>query len=178
MTTPKKTTQPNPGNAGGFSNPPLQGAPKRSHHKRKEIPSGTPEAETVCRGVPSGAPEAEPVCRGVHSGAPETPENADRLKNPPLQKDGLPAQAFAIVPDPADPAGWLLPHHTRQALKDVDGSVEWPLIEKSTLLLSLQGNEGCRVSADPAHIIDAARHIAGHYRDAGKPIPIDLCVLI
>jgi hypothetical protein len=105
-------------------------------------------------------------------------KNADKPEGPSLQKDGLPAYAFAIVPNPADPDGWQLPHHTGQVVKDVEGSVEWPLIEKSTLLLSLHGNEGCRVSADPALIIDAARHIAGHYRTAGKPIPIDLCVLI
>ena len=137
-----KTPQPNSNAAGVFENPPLQGTPKRSHHKRKVIPSG----------------------------ALETTQNA--------QKDGLPAQAFAIIPDPADPAGWQLPHHTRHVLKDVEGSVDWKLLELATVLLSLQGDEGRRVSADPALIIDAARHIAGHYCNAGKPIPTALCVLI
>ena len=95
-----------------------------------------------------------------------------------LNRDGLPVQAFAIVPNPTDPAGWQLPHHTEQILKDVEGSVDWALLETATALLSLQGDQGRRVSADPALIIDAARHIAGHYREAGKPIPTALCVLI
>jgi hypothetical protein len=116
--------------------------------------------------------------RGVPSGAPETPATAGGFKNPPQQKDGLPAQAFAIVPDPADPSDWQLPHHTQHVLKDAEGSVDWPLLEKATLLLSLQGDEGRRVTADPALIIDGARHIAGHYQNAGKPIPTALCVLI
>jgi len=56
--------------------------------------------------------------------------------------------------------------------------VDWLLVERATLLLSLQGDEGRRVTADPALIIEAARHITGHYRNAGKPIPTALCVLI
>jgi len=131
--------------------------------------------------------------RGVPSGAPETPARADRSKapslqgapadsggfeNPPLLRDGLPAQAFAIAPDPKCPDGWQLPHHKLDVLEDVEGSVDWLLLEKAMLLLSLQGDEGRRIAADPALIIDAARHIAGHYRNTGKPIPTALCVLI
>ena len=141
MTKPKKKSQANPGGAGGFKNLSLQGAPKRSHHKRRDIPSDAPAT-------------------------------------PLLSRDGLPVLAFAIAPDPADPAEWQLPHHTVQVLKDVEGSVDWTLLETATALLSLQGDEGRRVSADPALIIDAARHIAGHYREASKPIPTALCVLI
>jgi hypothetical protein len=125
------------------------------------IPRIKKTAQTKRRGVPSGAP--------VDSGG---------FKNPPLQKDGLSANAFAIAPDPQYPDDWQLPHHARHVLKEVEGSVDWLLIEKATLLLSLQGDEGRRVNADPALIIDAARHIAGHYRNAGKSIPTALCVLI
>ena len=95
-----------------------------------------------------------------------------------LNREGLPLRAFAIAPDPADPAGWQLPHHTVNVIKDIEGSVDWALMETATALLSLQGDQGRRVSADPALIIEAARHIAGHYREAGKPIPTALCVLI
>ncbi len=109
---------------------------------------------------------------------PPNPHDAGGFLNPSVQKDGLPAGAFAIVPDPAGPAGWQLPHHTAHVLKDVDASVDWTLLEKATLLLSLPGDQGRRVSADPALIIDAARHVAGHYRAAGRPIPVALCVLI
>jgi hypothetical protein len=159
-----KTPQSNPNAAGGFENPPPQGKPKRSHHKRKVIPSG--------------APESEPTRRGVPSGAPETPVNTDRLKSPSLQKEGLPAQAFAIVPDRTRPADWQLPHHTENVIKNIVGSVDWPLLETATVLLSLQGDQGRRISADPALIIAAARHIARHYSEAGIPIPTALCVLI
>jgi len=116
--------------------------------------------------------------RSIPSG---TPAGSVKLKNPSLpvpEKDGLPVQAFAIAPDPLQPAGWLLPHHTRQVLKTVEGSVDWPLLEKATLLLSVQGDEGRRVTANPAQIIDASRHIVWHYLNAGKPIPTSLCALI
>jgi len=111
-----------------------------------------------------------------------TPAGSVKLKNPPQQtvpeKDGLPVQAFAIAPEPLQPAGWLLPHHTRQVLKAVEGSVDWQLLEKATLLLSIQGDEGRRVAANPAQIIDASRHVAWHYLNAGKSIPTTLCALI
>ena len=38
-------------------------------------------------------------------------------------KDGLPRQAFAIVPDEKDPAGWQLPHHTREVKRAAAGKV-------------------------------------------------------
>jgi hypothetical protein len=43
-------------------------------------------------------------------------------------------------------------------------------------LISRYGIDGCRVIADPELIIAAAKHLAGHYRKAGKPIPTALCV--
>ena len=134
-----KTTQPGPG-----------GAPKRSHHKRKDIPSNTPE----------------------------TPVNADRLKSPSLQKDGLPIHAYAIRPDEYDVSTWQLPHHTSSVIQDAESPVDWPLAEKAVLLLSMAGDEGRRISADPELIIEAARHIAGHFRAAGRSLPVALCVLI
>ena len=113
--------------------------------------------------------------RGVPSGAPA---GSDRSKDPSLQKNGLPIDAYAIRPDEYDVSTWQLPHHTSAVLKDVEDSVDWPLIEKATLLLSMAGDKGHRISADPELIIEAARHIASHYRMAVKSVPIALCVLI
>ncbi len=102
---------------------------------------------------------------------------------PPL-KDGLPWQGFAIVPDKEDPAGWQLPHHTREVKRAAIGkagyehTVDWLLLEKAVLLLSRYGDEGRRITADPELIIQGARHLAGHYQKAGRQIPIALCVLI
>ena len=119
--------------------------------------------------------------RGVPSGAPA---NADRAKAPSLLKDGLPHQAYAIVGDPRSPDTWQLPHHTRQVSRAAQGkvgyehTVDWLLLEKAVLLLSRYGDEGRRVTADPELIIQAARHLAGHYRKAGRQIHTTLCVLI
>ena len=102
----------------------------------------------------------------------------------PIIKDGLPYQAFAIVPDKYDFTTWQLPHHTRSIKKAVRGkigyehTVDFTLLDKATLLLSRYGDEGKRVTADPELIIEAARHLAGHYRKAGRQIPDTLCVLI
>ena len=102
----------------------------------------------------------------------------------PLMKDGLPWQGFAIVPDKQDPAGWQLPHHTREVKRAAIGkvgyehTVDWLLLEKAVLLLSRFGDEGKRVTADPELIIQGARHLAGHYKKAGRCVPDALCVLI
>lgn len=99
-------------------------------------------------------------------------------------KDGLPWQGFAIVPDKETPEGWQLPHHTKEVKRAVQGkvgyehTVDWLLLEKAALLLSRYGDEGRRVTADPELIIQAARHLASHYRKAGRQIPPSLCVLI
>jgi len=102
----------------------------------------------------------------------------------PLLKDGLPWQAYAIVPDKADPQSWQLPHHTREVKRAVIGkigyehTVDWLLLEKAVLLISRYGIEGQRVTADPELILQAAHHLAAHYRKAGQQIPNALCALI
>ena len=102
----------------------------------------------------------------------------------PLLKDGMPWQAFAIVPEKEDPGGWQLPHHTKEVKRAAQGkvgyehTVDWLLLEKSVLLLSRFGDEGRRITADPELIIQAARHLAGHFRKGGRQIPNALCVLI
>lgn len=102
----------------------------------------------------------------------------------PLLKDGLPWQAFAIAPDRKRTDTWQLPHHTREVKRAAQGkigyehTVDWLLLEKAVTLLSRFGYEGRRVTADPELIIQAARHLASHYREAGRQIPNALCVLL
>lgn len=115
---------------------------------------------------------------------PEKLPEQEQEKDIPLLKDGLPWQGYAIVPDKADPAGWQLPHHTREVKRAARGkvgyehTVDWMLLEKAVTLLSRFGFEGQRVTADPELIIQAARHLAGHFSKAGRQIPNALCVLI
>lgn len=114
----------------------------------------------------------------------ETVIKEEQEKDLPLLKDGLPWQGYAIVPDKEDPDGWQLPHHSREVKRAAIGkvgyehTVDWLLLEKAVTLLSRFGYEGRRVTADPELIIQAARHLAGHYRKAGRQIPNTLCVLI
>ena len=96
----------------------------------------------------------------------------------PTLKDGLPMHAFAIFADVDDTSTWQLPHHTKtlgSPAKD-EQTVDWLLVAQSVLLISRYGIDGRRVIADPELIIQAARHLAGHYSKAGKPIPTALCV--
>ena len=98
----------------------------------------------------------------------------------PTLKDGLPMHAFAIFADVDDTSTWQLPHHTQtlgSPAKD-EQTVDWLLADRAVLLISLYGIDGQRVLADPELILLAARHLAGHYRDAGRQIPTALCVLI
>ncbi len=99
--------------------------------------------------------------------------------------DGLPWQAFAIVGDKADPSSWQLPHHTKAVKKAVAGkigyehTVDFVQLETCSLRLQRYGAAGeGRVIADPQLIIDAARHLAAHYRKAGQQIPVILCALV
>jgi hypothetical protein len=99
--------------------------------------------------------------------------------------DGLPWQAFAIVADKADPSTWQLPHHTKAVKKAAAGkigyehTVDFGMLEACSLRLQRYGMNGeGRVIADPQLIIDAARHLAAHYRKAGQQIPTILCALV
>lgn len=99
-------------------------------------------------------------------------------------KDALPKEAFAIVGDPADPATWQLPHHTRAIFRtpggkhDVQSTVNWSAMPAAVAALSPGGYRGQRVYATEGEIIDAARHLAGHFIRAHKPLPDTLAVLI
>ena len=99
-------------------------------------------------------------------------------------KDGLPREAFAIVGDPNDPDTWKLPHHKRsiyRALKgklDIEKTVDWERMPAAVAALSPGGYRGQRVSASPEQVLNAARHLADHYRQADKPLPDTLAALV
>jgi len=102
-------------------------------------------------------------------------------------KEGLPREAFAIVGDPEDPETWKLPHHTKAIFRSLQGSpvlntgektVDWDRMPAAVAALSRGGYRGERVQADPEEIIQAARHLARHYKKANKPVPDTLGVLI
>ena len=98
-------------------------------------------------------------------------------------KDGLPREAFAIAGDPENPDTWRLPHHKRsigRALKgdlDVERTVDWD--EAATAASALSPlNRGKRVPASPEEILEAANHLAGHYRKGNKSLPDILAALV
>ncbi|MFH0914564.1 MAG: hypothetical protein V1849_04680 [Chloroflexota bacterium] len=102
----------------------------------------------------------------------------------PKTKEGLPQEAFAIVRDPKNPETWKLPHHTKdifRALKgrlDIEKTVDWDRMPAAVAALSPGGYRGERVKAEAQEIIAAARHLAAHYRQAGKPVPDTLQALL
>ena len=104
-------------------------------------------------------------------------------------KEGLPREAFAIVGDPQDPETWKLPHHTRAIFRalssggasprlDIEKTVDWDRMPAAVAALSRGGYRGERVQASQEAIIQAARHLAAHYRHADKPVPDTLGALI
>ena len=99
-------------------------------------------------------------------------------------KEGLPKEAFAIVGDPDDPDTWKLPHHTKaifrylQGRLDLEKTVDWDRMPAAVAALSPGGYRGERVQASDEEIIKAARHLAGHYEKADKPVPDTLGALI
>jgi len=101
----------------------------------------------------------------------------------PKTKEGLPKEVFAIVGDPDEPDTWKLPHHTKaifRALKgklDIEKTVDWDRMPAAVAALSPGGYRGQRVDASPEAILKAAKHLAGHYRKANKPLPDILAAL-
>ena len=99
-------------------------------------------------------------------------------------KEGLPEEAFAIAGDPKDPQAWKLPHHQKsisRALRgklDIEKTVDWERMPDAVVALSPRGYRGQRVDASPEQILQAAKHLAAHYRQAGKPLPDILAALV
>lgn len=102
----------------------------------------------------------------------------------PKTKGGLPWQAYAIVGDKKDTDTWKLPHHTEEifrALKgklDLEKTVDWDRMPAAVAALSPGGYRGERVEASKEDIASAARHLAEHYRKAGREVPQTLLDII
>jgi len=99
-------------------------------------------------------------------------------------KEGLPKEAFAIVGDPEDPDTWKLPHHKKSIFRalrgklDVEKTIDWDLMSAAVAALSLNGYRRRTVEASPEEILEAARHLANHYRKADNPLPDILAALV
>ena len=102
----------------------------------------------------------------------------------PQTKEGLPEEAFAIVGDTENPETWKLPHHrksTFRALKgkmDIEKTVDWDRMPAAVAALSRGGYRVKMVEASPEETLKAAKHLAGHYRKADKPLPDILAALV
>ena len=98
-------------------------------------------------------------------------------------REGLPKEAFAIVGDPEDPDTWKLPHHKKSIFRalrgklDVEKTIDWDLMSAAVAALSLNGYRRRTVEASPEEILEAARHLANHYRKTNKPLPDILAAL-
>ncbi len=99
-------------------------------------------------------------------------------------KEGLPKEAFAIIGDLEDPETWKLPHHKKSIFRalrgklDIERTVDWERMPAAVAALSPRGYHGQRVDASPEQILEAAKHLATHYRQADKPLPDTLAALV
>ena len=102
----------------------------------------------------------------------------------PETREGLPGEAFAIVGDMKDSGTWKLPHHKKSILRalqgklDIEKTVDWERMPAAVAALSAAGYRGQRVDASAEERLTAARHLASHYRKAGKPLPDTLAALV
>ncbi len=102
----------------------------------------------------------------------------------PKTKEGLPKEAFAILRDPEDPETWKLPHHKKSIFRalrgkiNIERTVDWDRMTVAVAALSPGDYRGQRVDASPEEILQAAKHLANHYRKADKPLPDTLAVLV
>jgi len=101
-----------------------------------------------------------------------------------LTNEGLPKEAFAIVGDPEASGTWKLPHHQKSIFRalrgklDIEKTVDWDRMSAAVTALSLGGYRVRRVEASPEEILEAAKHLANHYRKADKPLPDTLAALV
>ena len=100
--------------------------------------------------------------------------------------NNLPAEAFAFTGDPDNPETWVFPHHRKVVYRaarrkmDIEKTVDWDLILKAVSSLSNHYRSNCLPSLklSSGDIMLAARHLAGHYIKADKPLPDILAALV
>ncbi len=98
-------------------------------------------------------------------------------------KNGLPREAFAIAGEPENPDTWHLPHHKKSILRalkgamDMEQTVDWTQVTEAVSRLSPL-NKVKRVRVSPEEILEAANHLAGHYRQANRTLPDILAALV
>lgn len=108
----------------------------------------------------------------------------NKMASVPGTRDELPKEAFAIVGDSADPETWKLPHHKKNIVKalrgklDIEETVDWKLMSLAVVALSRRSRSEERVDAAPHQILQAAQHLAVHYREAWEPLPDILAALV
>ena len=104
-------------------------------------------------------------------------------QKPKKEKQGLPKEGFAIVGDPADPASWQLAHHRKSIIRalsgelDIEKTVDWRRMGAAAATLSPRRRRTDGVNAAPEQVLAAAKHLASHYRKAGRPLPDILAAL-
>ena len=102
----------------------------------------------------------------------------------PETRDELPEEAFAIVGNSANPETWKLPHHKKSIIKalrgkiDIEKTVDWEFMSFAVAALSRRSRPEERVDAAPHQILQAAQHLAAHYREAREPLPDILAALV
>ena len=99
-------------------------------------------------------------------------------------KERLPKEAFAIIGNPEDSETWKLPHHQKSIFRalrgkfDIEKTVDWEQMDEAVFALLSGSNRMRRVDASPEAILEAAKHLANHYRKADKPLPDTLAALV
>jgi len=99
-------------------------------------------------------------------------------------KDGLPREAFAIIGDSEDPDTWKLPHHQKSIFRalrgklDIEKTVDWAQMSVAVSALSPGSYRRRRMEASPGEILEAARHLANHYRNGERSLPDILAALV
>lgn len=63
-------------------------------------------------------------------------------------------------------------------LAGMQATIDWELMQRAVAMLSPQGDHGVHMPGGAEARIDAARHLAAHYRAAGKPVPDILQALL
>ena len=102
----------------------------------------------------------------------------------PGTKDGFPVEAFAMVGDVEEPETWKLPHHKKNIFRalrgklDIEQTVDWDRMPAAVVALSPRSPLGQRVNAQPEDILEAARHLAEHYRKVDRPLPDTLAAMV